>query len=239
MNRRSRADHPDDQALRRRTAGGAAAAMARRVTEAANSAYSSAVWTNRPRCPGAAARHQDHVVAEQQRRVGDRPGQVPLHQVPPQPPVGGRGVEVLHHVGLGHRRQPGQVRELEPVRVDTAEPSGVERRSRDGPGQQRPQPVPLARGEPAGVPAEARDVLRHLAADGTRYAGPQQLDVGDGGGVHLRSGLGIGCPASQSPSRCSTGRPGPPRASGSAICSRARPVSTASHSSASCRGGIW
>jgi hypothetical protein len=137
--------------------------------------------------PGAAARHQDHVVAEEQRRVGDRPGQVPLHQVPGQPPVGGGGVEVLHHLGLGHHREAGQVGELEPVRVDAAEPGGVERRARDGPGQQRPQPVPLPGGELPGVPAEAADVLRHPVADGTRYAGPQQLELGDRGGGHLPS----------------------------------------------------
>jgi hypothetical protein len=119
--------------------------------------------------------------------VSGRPGQVPLDQVPGQPPVGGRGVEVLHHVGLGHHRQPGQVGELEPVRVDAAEPSGVEGRSRDGAGEQRPQPVPLMCGEPSGVPAEASDVLRHLPADGARYAGLQQLEVGDRGGGHCPS----------------------------------------------------
>ena len=49
-------------------------------------------------------------------------------------------------------------------------------------------------------------------ADGTRYAGPQQLEVGDRGGGHLSSWVGIGCPANQSASRC---KAGPLRASGS------------------------
>src|SRR5205823_6026908 len=84
---------------------------------------------------------------------------------------------------------------------------------------------------------EAADIIRHPAADGTRYAGPEQLEVGDRGGGHLFSSFGIGSPANHSPSRYSTGRLGPPKASGLAICSRARPVSIVSHSSASCRGG--
>jgi hypothetical protein len=42
-------------------------------------------------------------------------------------------------------------------------------------------------GEPPGIPAEASDVLWHPPADGTRYAGPQQLEVGDRGGGHLSS----------------------------------------------------
>ena len=146
---------------------------------------------------------------------------MPLHQVPGQPPVGGGRVEVLHHLRLGHHREPGQVGELEPVRVDAPQPPGVEGRARDGPGQQRPQPVPLVRGEPPGVPAEALDVLRHLTADGSPHAGPQPLDVGDHGGGHRPSPMGAGCPVNQSPSRCSTGRPGPPRASGLASCSSA------------------
>ena len=203
MNRRSRADHPDDQALRRQTAGGGhGGGHGPAGDRGGELGVLVHALDEQAALPGAAARHQDHVLAEQQRRVGDRPGQVPLHQVPGQPPVGGGGVEVLHHVGLGHHRQPGQVGELEPVRVDAAEPSGVEGRVRDGAGEQRPQPVPLMYGEPPGVPAEASDVLGHPAADGTRYAGPQQLEVGDRGGGHLSSWVGICCPANQSASRC-------------------------------------
>jgi hypothetical protein len=43
-------------------------------------------------------------------------------------------VEVVHHVTLGHDRQASQVRLGEPVDVDSAEASAVERRTLDGPG---------------------------------------------------------------------------------------------------------
>jgi hypothetical protein len=187
MDRRTRADHPDDQALRRQAAGSQGSGHGPAGDRGGELGVLVRGLDEQATVPGAAARHQDHVLAEQQRRVIYRPGQVLLHQVPGQPPVGGRGVEVLHHVGLGHHRQPGQVGELEPVRVDAAEPFGVEGRARDGPGQQRPQPVPLPGGEPPGVPAEAGDVLRHPAADGTRHPGLQQFEVGDRGGGHCPS----------------------------------------------------
>jgi hypothetical protein len=90
-----------------------------------------------------AARHQAHVVAEQQGGLGQRRADVCLHLLSPHPPVGDDLVEVVHHLGLGHDGQPGQVSQLEPSGIDPGEPGRVERRGVDGPGQQRPQPRSL------------------------------------------------------------------------------------------------
>src|SRR6266699_51009 len=191
--------------------------------------------------PGAAARQQADVGAEQQRRVRDGPGQVPLHQVPGQPPVGGDGVEARHHLRLGHDRQPGQVGQLEPAGVDAAQAPRMEGRAVDGPRQQRPQPVALTGGELPGAPGQVPDLARQPGGHGVGHASAQQLKLGDRGG-HLSSPVGTdpvrtGGAANQALSLISTGSPGPPRAPGLTSCSSARPVSMASMSSASCRGG--
>jgi hypothetical protein len=50
-----------------------------------------------------------------------RGGQVLLGQAAAEPTVGDDIVEIGHHLGLGHRRQPGQVPGLEPAQIQPAQ----------------------------------------------------------------------------------------------------------------------
>jgi hypothetical protein len=75
---------------------------------------------------GAAPRHQAHIVAKQQGRLGLRRGQVPIHLIPGQPPVRDYLAETAHHLCLGHDGQLGQVSQLKPGGVDPGEPGCVE-----------------------------------------------------------------------------------------------------------------
>jgi len=45
---------------------------------------------------------------------------------PTRPSLDDHVVEVMHHLGLGHHRQPGEVGELERRRVDPRESASVE-----------------------------------------------------------------------------------------------------------------
>jgi len=60
-----------------------------------------------------------------------------------RPAVGDHVVELRHHLGLGHHRQPGQVGQLEPAGIHPAQPAGVERGMPGRMRQQQPQPFPL------------------------------------------------------------------------------------------------
>jgi hypothetical protein len=188
VDRGARADDPDHQAPRRRPGPGHGLSHGLGQGPAIDRADEVGVLADRlddQAAPaGAAAREQADVLAEQQGRLGRRGGQVPLDQVPGQPPVGDGRVEVLHQLRLGHDRQPGQVGQLEPARVDAAQPGRVEGRALDGAGQQGPQPVPLEGGQLAGAPAQAPDVAGQLAAHGRGQAGPEQVEVGHRSGGH-------------------------------------------------------
>jgi len=93
-----------------------------------------------------------------------------FHHLPGQPPVGDDPVEVVHHLCLGHDRQPAKIGQLEAAGVDVAQAFGVEGRAFDGPGEQGPEPVTLELGELLGRPAEALDVTGQLAAEGGGHA---------------------------------------------------------------------
>jgi hypothetical protein len=100
---------------------------------------------------------------------------VVFHPAPGQPPVGNHVVEAGHHLRLRHRRQAGQVGQLEPVRVDVPEAPGVEPGASDRLGQQRSQAVGLVGGQLASVPVQ-----------------PLQLGSQAGAELGLRAGLQIG-----------------------------------------------
>jgi hypothetical protein len=61
----------------------------------------------------AAAGYQAHIVAEQQRRLCCRGGNMTLDDAAGEPPVRDHLVEALDHLGLGHHRKSGQVGQLE------------------------------------------------------------------------------------------------------------------------------
>ena len=71
---------------------------------------------------------------------------MPLDQAAAEPAVGHHVIEAGHHLALRHDRQPDQVGQLQSLRVQPAQPPGVERRMLGRMLQQHPQPVPLVGG---------------------------------------------------------------------------------------------
>ena len=139
--------------------------------------------------PGGAARGQAHVIAEQQGRLTAAAAQVVFHPAPGKPPVGGHLIEAGHHLRLGHRRQAGQVGQLEPGRIDVPEAAGVERGALDRPGQQRTQALCLVGGEPVSIPVQALQLGYQPRGELGLSAGLQAGQAGFGrhGHVVLRS----------------------------------------------------
>jgi hypothetical protein len=62
---------------------------------------------------------------------------------PFQPTIGEHIIQTVHHVGLGHHRQLGQICQFEGRRIDPRQPLGVEGRVRNGMCEQSSQPVAL------------------------------------------------------------------------------------------------
>jgi hypothetical protein len=69
-------------------------------------------------------------------------------------------VELVHHLGLGHHRQPRQVGGVDGVEVDPGQAPGVERRALGGGREQRAEPVALVVADGGPVPAQPLDQLR-------------------------------------------------------------------------------
>ena len=82
-----------------------------------------------------------------------------LGQPAAEPVVGEDVVELGHHRGLGHHRQPGQVPGLEPAQIQPGQAAGVERGILGRIRQQHSQPLPLMGGQASRVPAKSRGVL--------------------------------------------------------------------------------
>ena len=100
--------------------------------------------------------------------------------------VGDDLVEAGHHVGLRHHRQVGEILDLEPVRVDAAQPPGMEGRAPGGVAEQRAQPLPLVAGELVATPPEPGDVLVHPRGQFVADPATQGLQVIALGSCHRR-----------------------------------------------------
>jgi hypothetical protein len=62
---------------------------------------------------------------------------------PIQPTIGEHIIQTVHHVGLGHHRQLGQICQFEGRRIDPCQPLAVEGRAGNGMCEQSSRPVAL------------------------------------------------------------------------------------------------
>ena len=103
---------------------------------------------------------RDRGVAVQQVAAGRDRLEVIVDEIEREPVVGDDPVEVLHQVGLGHRRKLAQARLVEPVEIHAGEAVAMPRRAVDGVAHDLAQPLGAVGGEPIGRPVEPLDETR-------------------------------------------------------------------------------
>ena len=183
MHRGGRADHRDRQAARRRTPGRREPGHERTGEGAEELGGAGPVEHEHAAASRAPAAGQRDVAAERHGGLCPGPGQRLLHAQAGEPTVGEDVVQLVHHLGLAHDRQRGEVVRADRVQVDPRESPSVERRERGRVREQCPQPVGLVCADPLAVPGEPADVLGEPVTQRRLPVGTQRRECGGGHGA--------------------------------------------------------